>query len=46
MLPISTPPNALAYGTRMVRLPSMIRYGLILDLAGGLAVWVVVKWLL
>jgi sodium-dependent dicarboxylate transporter 2/3/5 len=46
MLPISTPPNALAYGTRMVRLPTMIRYGLILDIAGGLAVWAAVKWLL
>lgn len=46
MLPISTPPNALAYGTRLVRLPAMIRYGLILDVAGGVAVWAAVKWLL
>jgi solute carrier family 13 (sodium-dependent dicarboxylate transporter), member 2/3/5 len=46
MLPISTPPNALAYGTGYVRLPQMIKYGLVLDIAGGVAVWVVVKLLL
>jgi sodium-dependent dicarboxylate transporter 2/3/5 len=46
MLPISTPPNALAYGTGLVRIPQMVKYGLFLDLAGGVAVWLVVKWLL
>ena len=46
MLPISTPPNALAYGTRMVRLSEMIRYGLFLDIAGGVSVWLIVRWLL
>lgn len=43
MLPISTPPNALAYGTGLVRIPTMMRYGLALDFAGGIAVWVCVK---
>jgi solute carrier family 13 (sodium-dependent dicarboxylate transporter), member 2/3/5 len=43
MLPISTPPNALAYGTGLVRIPTMMRYGLLLDIAGGCAVWVCVK---
>jgi solute carrier family 13 (sodium-dependent dicarboxylate transporter), member 2/3/5 len=43
MLPISTPPNALAYGTGRVRLPMMIRYGLLLDLAGGVAVWIIMR---
>ena len=46
MLPISTPPNALAYGTGYVRLPQMIKYGVMLDVVGGVAVWVVVKLLL
>jgi solute carrier family 13 (sodium-dependent dicarboxylate transporter), member 2/3/5 len=46
MLPISTPPNALAYGTGYVRIPEMVKYGLLLDLAGGAAVWLIVKWLL
>jgi solute carrier family 13 (sodium-dependent dicarboxylate transporter), member 2/3/5 len=46
MLPISTPPNALAYGTGYVRLPLMVKYGLLLDIAGGIAVWCAVRWLL
>lgn len=46
MLPISTPPNALAYGTGLVRIPSMVKYGLILDVAGGVAVWCAVRWLM
>jgi sodium-dependent dicarboxylate transporter 2/3/5 len=45
MLPISTPPNALAYGTGMVRIPEMMKYGLLLDIAGGAAVWVCVRLL-
>jgi sodium-dependent dicarboxylate transporter 2/3/5 len=46
MLPISTPPNALAYGTGYVRLPQMVKYGLMLDVAGGVGVWCFVRWLL
>ena len=34
MLPVSTPPNAMAYGTRLVRLDSMVRVGFRLDLIG------------
>jgi len=34
MLPVSTPPNALAYGTGLVRMPTMIRFGAWMDLAG------------
>ncbi|MCC7373324.1 MAG: DASS family sodium-coupled anion symporter [Verrucomicrobiales bacterium] len=34
MLPVSTPPNALAYGTGAVPLLRMIRHGLWLDLIG------------
>ena len=34
MLPVSTPPNAMAYGTRMVRLDAMVRFGVRLDFAG------------
>lgn len=32
MLPISTPPNAIVYGTGMVPITAMIRFGLLLDL--------------
>ena len=34
MLPVSTPPNAIAYGTRLIRLDTMIRIGFRLDLLG------------
>lgn len=34
MLPVSTPPNAMAYGTRLVRLDTMVRLGFKLDLLG------------
>lgn len=50
MLPVSTPPNAMAYGTRLVRLDSMVRLGLRLDLIGfvilaAMGVWAL-PWLL
>ena len=45
MLPISTPPNALAYGTGLVRLPEMIRVGIVLDLAGAVAIWLTMRFL-
>jgi sodium-dependent dicarboxylate transporter 2/3/5 len=32
-LPVSTPPNAMAYGTGLVRLPDMVRFGVRLNLA-------------
>jgi sodium-dependent dicarboxylate transporter 2/3/5 len=38
LLPISTPPNAIVYGTGLVPITRMIRYGLILDLIA----WVVI----
>jgi sodium-dependent dicarboxylate transporter 2/3/5 len=34
MLPVSTPPNAIVYGTGLVRLPTMVRYGARLDILG------------
>lgn len=34
MFPISTPPNALAYGTGMVPITLMMRYGLLMDIIG------------
>lgn len=42
MLPVSTPPNALVYGTGRVPIRAMIGHGLALDIAGALlvAAWV------
>ena len=34
MLPISTPPNAIAYGTGYVRVTEMVRLGIVLDVVG------------
>jgi sodium-dependent dicarboxylate transporter 2/3/5 len=34
MLPISTPPNAIMYGTGLVRIGDMIKFGVLLDIVG------------
>ncbi len=41
VLPVSTPPNAIAYGTGLVTVPQMVRRGLLLDL---IALAVIVGW--
>lgn len=38
-LPVSTAPNALAYGTGVVPITRMLRAGLLLDLIGAVAIW-------
>lgn len=39
MLPVSTPPNAIVYGSRLVPLRAMVRSGICLDLAGAVVIW-------
>lgn len=39
MLPISTPPNAIVYGSGMVPIRKMMRAGIIFDVIGGLIIW-------
>jgi sodium-dependent dicarboxylate transporter 2/3/5 len=34
MMPVSTPPNAIVYSSGYVPIGSMIRYGVLLDVAG------------
>jgi sodium-dependent dicarboxylate transporter 2/3/5 len=46
MLPVSTPPNAIAYGTGLVRLPTMVRFGARLDVFGLILLVAVGAWLL
>jgi len=40
MLPISTPPNAIVYGSGLVPLGEMIRSGVYLDVAGMILIWI------
>jgi len=42
MLPVSTPPNAIVYGSGCIPLMKMVRHGALLDLAGFVAVVAVV----
>jgi solute carrier family 13 (sodium-dependent dicarboxylate transporter), member 2/3/5 len=42
MLPVSTPPNAIVYGSGLVPVRKMIRHGLVLDVVGWAAVVAVV----
>jgi len=39
MLPVSTPPNAIVYGTGYVPITRMVRTGLIFDLVGSAVIW-------
>ncbi|HEY9284521.1 MAG TPA: DASS family sodium-coupled anion symporter, partial [Pyrinomonadaceae bacterium] len=45
MLPVSTPCNAIVYGSGYVPLPRMIRYGLLLDVVGVVVIVVLVRLL-
>jgi len=46
MLPVSTPPNAVVYGTGKIPLQQMIRTGVIFDLSGYLIIAFFVIWAL
>lgn len=39
MLPISTPPNAIVYGSGLIPIQKMIRAGVLLDLVGFAVIW-------
>ena len=40
MLPVSTPPNAIVYGTGLVPIPKMIRAGVVFDVVGFVVILV------
>ncbi|MFA5011068.1 MAG: DASS family sodium-coupled anion symporter [Ignavibacteria bacterium] len=46
MLPVSTPPNAIVYGSGMVPITKMIRSGVFFDVIGGLLIWIILRLLL
>jgi sodium-dependent dicarboxylate transporter 2/3/5 len=39
MLPVSTPPNAIVYGSGLIPIPKMIRAGFIFDILGLFIIW-------
>jgi len=45
MLPVSTPPNAIVYGSGCIPLLKMVKYGLLLDLVAFLVIVPVTTWL-
>jgi sodium-dependent dicarboxylate transporter 2/3/5 len=42
-LPVSTPPNAIVYGTTLVPMATMIRAGLFFDLVGAVMIWLILR---
>lgn len=44
-LPVSTGPNAMAYATGEVRLLNMVKFGLLLDIAGAILIWLTIRTL-
>jgi solute carrier family 13 (sodium-dependent dicarboxylate transporter), member 2/3/5 len=45
MLPVSTPPNAIVYGSGLVPLPEMVRSGIILGVVGAVLIWIALRLL-
>ncbi len=39
MLPVSTPPNAIVYGSGLIPILSMVRAGIIFDVTGFIVIW-------
>jgi sodium-dependent dicarboxylate transporter 2/3/5 len=46
MLPVSTPPNAIVYGSGLVPITKMVRAGILISLSGGLIIWLILRLLL
>jgi sodium-dependent dicarboxylate transporter 2/3/5 len=40
MLPVSTPPNAIVYGSGLIPLPKMMRAGIVFDVLGLVIIWI------
>ncbi|UCC40444.1 MAG: SLC13/DASS family transporter [Candidatus Aminicenantes bacterium] len=45
MLPVATPPNAIIFGSGLVRLPQMMKYGFWLNIAGIILIWACIRFI-
>jgi len=45
MLPVATPPNAIIYGSGMIRLTQMMKFGFWLNIAGVIVIWLGIRFL-
>lgn len=45
MLPVATPPNAIIYGSRVVPLTKMIKFGFWLNIAGIIIIWLSIRFI-
>ena len=46
MMPVGTPPNAIVFGTGLVRMPQMMKAGIVLNLAGVVVITVLGYWII
>ncbi len=44
MLPVATPPNAIIYGSGMIRLPQMMKIGFWLNICGIILIWLMIRF--
>ncbi len=45
MLPVATPPNAIIFGSGLIRLPQMMKFGFWLNIAGILIIWLGIRFI-
>ena len=45
MLPVATPPNAIVYGSGMIRLTQMMKFGFWLNIVGVIVIWLGIRFL-
>ncbi len=45
MLPVATPPNAIIFGSGLVPLPQMMKFGFWLNIAGVILIWVCIRFI-
>jgi solute carrier family 13 (sodium-dependent dicarboxylate transporter), member 2/3/5 len=46
MMPVGTPPNAIVFGTGLIRMPQMLRAGFVLNVAGIVLITALGSWLI